>query len=171
MGRMYQVGELVVYGMHGVCRVVSEEERLVDKKRLHYLALEPLSNGNSRFLVPTQNAAAMAKIQPVLSKEELEAMITSEDVKSSQWIREENQRKQAYRELIGSGDRRKIMRMVHTLYRHKADQSAMGRKIHLCDETFLHDAEKLLIGEIAIVLHIEPEQAREYIRKKLKEDA
>lgn len=25
---MYQVGELVVYGMHGVCRVVSEEERL-----------------------------------------------------------------------------------------------------------------------------------------------
>ena len=53
MGKMYQVGELVVYGMHGVCRVVSEEERLVDKKRLNYLALEPLSNGNSRFLVPT----------------------------------------------------------------------------------------------------------------------
>ena len=59
---MYQVGELVVYGMHGVCRVVSEEERLVDKKRLNYLVLEPLSNGNSRFLVPTQNAAAMAKL-------------------------------------------------------------------------------------------------------------
>ena len=143
MGKMYQVGELVVYGMHGVCRVVSEEERLVDKKRLNYLALEPLSNGNSRFLVPTQNAAAMAKLQ----------------------------RKQTYRELIGSGDRKKIMRMVHTLYRHKADQSASGRKIHLCDENFLHDAEKLLIGEISIVLHLEPEQARDYIHKKLKEDA
>lgn len=107
MGKMYQVGELVVYGMHGVCRVVSEEERLVDKKRLNYLALEPLSNGNSRFLVPTQNAAAMAKLQPILSKEELEAMITSEDVKTGEWIREENQRKQTYRELIGSGDRKK----------------------------------------------------------------
>ena len=99
MGKMYQVGELVVYGMHGVCRVVSEEERLVDKKRLNYLALEPLSNGNSRFLVPTQNAAAMAKLQPILSKEELEAMITSENVKTGEWIREENQRKQTYREL------------------------------------------------------------------------
>lgn len=107
MGKMYQVGELVVYGMHGVCRVVSEEERLVDKKRLNYLALEPLSNGNSRFLVPTQNAAAMAKLQPILSKEELEAMITSENVKTGEWIREENQRKQTYRELIGSGDRKK----------------------------------------------------------------
>lgn len=104
---MYQVGELVVYGMHGVCRVVSEEERLVDKKRLNYLVLEPLSNGNSRFLVPTQNAAAMAKLQPILSKEELEAMITSENVKTGEWIREENQRKQTYRELIGSGDRKK----------------------------------------------------------------
>ena len=98
-------------------------------------------------------------------------MITSEDVKTGEWIRGENQRKQTYRELIGSGDRKKIMRMVHTLYRHKADQSASGRKIHLCDENFLHDAEKLLIGEISIVLHLEPEQARDYIHKKLKEDA
>ena len=168
---MYQVGELVVYGMHGVCRVVSEEERLVDKKRLHYLALEPLSNVNSRFLMPTQNASAMAKLQPVLSKEELEAMIASEEVKNGEWIREENQRKQTYRELIGSGDRRKIMRMVHTIYRHKADQTALGKKSHLCDENFLHDAEKLLIGEISIVLHLEPEQARAYIHKNLKEDA
>ena len=110
---MYQVGELVVYGMHGVCRVVSEEERLVDKKRLNYLALEPLSNGNSRFLVPTQNAAAMAKLQPILSKEELEAMITSENVKTGEWIREENQRKQTYRELIGSGDRKILLTAGH----------------------------------------------------------
>ena len=168
---MYQVGELVVYGMHGVCRVVSQEERLVDKKRLNYLSLEPVGHGDSRFLVPTQNTAAMAKLQPVLSKEELEAMITSEDVKIGQWIRDENQRKQTYRELIGSGDRKRLMRMVHTLYRHKADQTASGKKNHLCDENFLHDAEKLLIDEISIVLHLEPEQAREYIRKNLKEDA
>ena len=60
MGKIYQVGELVVYGMHGVCRVVSQEERLVDKKRLNYLALEPVGHGDSRFLVPTQNASAMA---------------------------------------------------------------------------------------------------------------
>ena len=94
MGKMYQVGELVVYGMHGVCRVVSQEERLVDKKRLNYLALEPVGHGDSRFLVPTQNASAMAKLQPVLSKEELEAMITSEDVKTGEWIRDENQRRE-----------------------------------------------------------------------------
>lgn len=168
---MYQVGELVVYGMHGVCRVVSQEERLVDKKRLNYLALEPVGHGDSRFLVPTQNASAMAKLQPVLSKEELEAMITSEDVKTGEWIRDENQRKQTYRELIGSGDRKRLMRMVHTLYRHKANQITLGKKNHLCDENFLHDAEKLLIGEISIVLRLEPEQARAYIHKNLKEDA
>lgn len=126
---MYKVGELVVYGMHGVCRVVSEEKRLVDKKRLNYLALEPVGHGNSRFLVPTQNASAMAKLQPVLSKKELEAMITSEDVKTGEWIRDENQRKQTYRELIGSGDRKRLMRMVHTLYRHKANQIALGKRI------------------------------------------
>ena len=98
-------------------------------------------------------------------------MITSEDVKTGEWIRDENQRKQTYRQLIGSGDRKRLMRMVHTLYRHKANQIALGKKNHLCDENFLHDAEKLLIGEISIVLHLEPEQARAYIHKNLKEDA
>lgn len=168
---MFQVGDQVVYGMHGVCRIVSQEERLVSGKRLDYLALEPIGHEDSRFLVPTQNAAAMAKLQPILSAGELESMITSEDVKTGEWIRDENQRKQTYRELIGSGDRRRIMRMVHTLYRHKAAQIASGKKNHLCDENFLHDAEKLLIGEISIVLQLNTEQARDYIHRKLKEDA
>ena len=168
---MYQVGDKVVYGSHGVCMVVDQEERLIDRKRQTYLALEPVGQDGSCYFVPTHNAVAMSKLRRMLSKEELETMLASEEVHADGWIKDENQRKQAYRELISSGDRAKLMQMVHTLYRHKASQASAGRKCHLCDENFLRDAEKLLISEVSIVMEVEPDQAKQYIRNKLKEDA
>lgn len=167
---MYQVGDQVVYGMHGVCRVVEEEKRSVNRKQVTYLVLEPVGQSGSKFLVPTHNTAAMEKIRSMLSKEELDAMLICDEVRTDGWIREENLRKQTYRELIGSGDRIRLMQMVRTLYRHKAAQSAAGRKVHLCDESFLRDAEKLLTSEVSIVLGMEPEQAKQYMRDFLKRD-
>lgn len=168
---MYQIGDRVVYGVHGVCRVVDQEERMIDRKRLTYLALEPVGQGGSRYLVPTHNEAAMGKLRHMLSREELTALMDSEEVRQNSWISDENQRKQAYRELIGSGDRARLMQMVRSLYRHKSAQSAAGRKVHLCDDNFLRDAEKLLIGEVCIVMDMDQDQAKQFLRSKLKEDA
>lgn len=168
---MYQIGDQVVYGVHGVCRVVDQEERMIDRKRLTYLALEPVGQDGSRYLVPTHNASAMGKVKRMLSREELTALMDSEEVRKNGWISDENQRKQTYRELIGSGDRVRLMQMVRTLYRHKSVQSAAGRKVHLCDDNFLRDAEKLLLGEVSIVMNLDAEQAKQFLRSKLKEDA
>lgn len=168
---MYQIGEKVIYGIHGVCVVAALEERTIDRKKVTYLALEPVGQEGCRYLVPSHNAVAMAKLRPVLTQDQLEAMLTAEDIRKNVWIADENQRKQVYRELISSGDRIRLMQMVCTLYRHRAAQSAAGRKNHLCDENFLRDAEKLLTGEVALVLNLEPDAAKQYIRSKLKEDA
>lgn len=168
---MYQIGERVVYGVHGVCCVTDMEERVVDRKKVTYLVLEPIGQGSARFLVPTHNAAAMAKLRKMLSTEELEALITSDAVHADSWVKDESARKNLYRELISSGDREKLMQMISTLYRHKNQQTAAGKKVHLCDDNFLRDAEKLLIGEVSIVMNMEPEEAKKYIREKLKEDA
>lgn len=165
---MYQIGDRVVYGMHGVCCVVDREKRTVDKKSVEYLALEPLGQAGSRYLVPTHNSVAMAKLRRMLTSQELEQMLASGEIRKDAWIRDENQRKQAYRELISSGDRVRLMQMVATLYRHRAEQSAAGRKVHLCDDNFLRDAERLLCSEIALVMDLEPDQAKMYLRNQLK---
>ena len=164
---MYQIGDQVVYGIHGVCCVVEQEERVIDRKRVTYLVLEPVGRDGSRYLVPTHNAAAMAKLRKKLSREELEDLLKSETIRVDGWITDKNQRKQTYRELISSGDLAKLMQMVHTLYRHKNAQAAAGRKVHLCDENFLRDAEKLLASEAAIVLGMEYDQARKYLKENL----
>ncbi len=164
---MYQIGDQVVYGIHGVCAVAAVELRSVDRKKVEYFALEPLDQPGARFYVPTQNAAALAKLKPVLSREELEALLDSESVHADVWIADENQRKLCYRELINSGDRGKLLAMVGSLYRHKEAQAALGRKFHLCDENFLRDAQKLLNSEFSLVLGIEPGKIGEYLRKRL----
>jgi len=168
---MYQIGEKVVYGIHGVCLVTDQEERRIDKKYVTYLVLEPVGQEGAKYYVPTHNAAAMAKLRGMLSAEELEALIRSTAIKEEVWIRDENQRKQIYRELISSGDREKLMGMVASLYRHREQQSTARKKIHMCDENFLRDAEKLLAGEISVVMGLEQDQAKQYLRNKLKEDA
>ena len=90
---MYQIGDQVVYGIHGACRVQSLEKQLVDKKRVTYLVLEPLAQEGARYLVPTHNEAAMAKIRPMLSAQELDALLDSHQSRTDGWIRDENQRK------------------------------------------------------------------------------
>ena len=165
---MYQMGDLVVYGIHGVCRVADQETHVVDRKPVTYLVLEPVGQEGSKYLVPTHNEAAMGKVRSMLTPEALDALICSEEVRTDSWIRDENTRKQCYRELISSGDRVSLMRMVYTLYGHKKAQSQAGKKVQLADENFLRDAEKLLTGEIAVIRGISLEEARAWLRKGLK---
>lgn len=168
---MYQIGDKVIYGMHGVCLVADLEKRIVDKKEVTYLALEPAGQSGSRFLVPTHNAAAMAKVRPMLTREALEELFSSDVVKEDAWVRDESQRKQLYRELISSCDRQRLSQMISSLYRYRKTQTAAGKKFRMCDENFLRDAEKILAGEIASTLEIPSAEALKYLRNKLKEDA
>lgn len=168
---MYQVGDRVVYGIHGVCDVVEQEKQRVDRKLVTYLVLEPVGQEGSRFLVPTDNDLAMAKLSPMLTREALASLLDSPESRETGWIADENRRKQLYRELIGSGDRGKLVQQVRTLYRHKRNLAAAGKRCHLCDDNFLRDAERLLANEIAIVLETDQDQAKAYLREKLNEDA
>lgn len=164
---MYGKGDIVMYGVHGVCRVVDEESRVVDRKRAEYLVLEPQGQSGSRFYVPTGNPNAMAKLRPVLSRAELDALLLSETVRRDGWISDEGQRKQYYRELLGSGDREALLRMVRTLYRHRREQTEAGRKFHVCDENFLRDAQRLIDTEFSVILGIAPTEVRGYVLDKL----
>lgn len=164
---MYNVGDLVMYGIHGVCRLVDVETRIVDRKKAEYLVLEPMGQAGSRFFVPSGNPNAMAKLRPVLRREELDSLLLSESVREDHWIEEENLRKQYYRELIAAGDRVALLQMIRTLHRHKQEQAAAKRKFHLCDENFLRDAQRLVDTEFSVVLGIPAGEVQSYILEKM----
>ncbi len=166
---MYQIGDRVVYGIHGVCRIVEIEQRTVDRKQIDYYVLEPAEQAGARYLVPMHNQAAVNKLRPVLTREELDALLQSDAVRSQEWIEDENRRKQLYRELITSTDRAALIRMVAALHQHKVQQQSAGRKFHLCDENFLRDAQRVLDAEFSLVLGIEPGQVGSYICEAMEQ--
>ena len=165
---MYQAGDWVVYGIHGACHVVGTEKQLVNRKRTQYLVLEPMSHTESRFYLPLENPTALAKLKPVLTKDEMIALLASDEVRQDIWVPEDNMRKHYFRELLGSGDRVSVMRIITTLYRYRDAQLAAGRKFHQSDDNFLRDAEKLLISEISLVMEKSIEEAKTYLREQLK---
>lgn len=167
---MFQLGDQVIYGIHGVCTIVDIERRTVDRKQVEYFVLKPTDQSDARYYVPTHNQAAVAKLRPVITQKELDQLLHSKEVSQDAWIADENQRKQHYRELITSGDRAALVRMVHTLYRHRKEQLDSGKKFHLCDENFLRDAEKLLTSEFSLVLNIDQKEVQSYVKAILNKE-
>lgn len=164
-----QVGSQVVYGIHGVCSIIDIEIRTVDRKKVEYFVLAPNEQPSARFYVPMRNEAALSKLRPLLTKDELEALLSNTDVSAASWIPDENRRKQKYRELINSADRAALISMIRILRCHKEEQLAAGRKFHLCDENFLRDAQKLLSSEFSLVLGISQAEVDAYIENHLVE--
>ena len=69
---MYQVGQRVVYGIHGVCDIIEIEIKVVDRKKIPYFVLEPVEQPGARYYVPSENAAALAQaIRQIASSQQL----------------------------------------------------------------------------------------------------
>lgn len=164
---MYRIGDLLIYGIHGVCRVTDLEKQIINKQESVYLVLEPVEQPGARFLIPTHNEAAMAKLWPVLPAQELETLLRSHQIRRNAWISDENQRKQHYRDMVSRGNRESFLAALYMLYCHKKEQSAIGRKLHICDENFLKDAEKRVAGEISAAMNLDPQESRDYLRRML----
>ncbi len=166
---MYQAGQQVVYGAHGVCTIVGTEARSVDRKTIEYFVLQPVQQPDSRYYVPSHNENALAKMRPLMEKDALMALLQSEDIRAEKWIPDENRRKQYYRELITSLDLEAMIRMIHVLRQQRKQLLDTGKKFHLCDENFLRDAQRLLRTELLMVLDIPEQDLEGYLQNLLGE--
>lgn len=160
---MYSVGDVVVYSIHGVCRIEAVEERKVDKNTASYFVLRPLENEKIVYFIPVHNQAALLKLRPLTDRQTLEAVFQTPEVLTECWIPEENQRKLRYKELISSLDFAATVQMVHTLHCHRTKQLSSGKKVHQCDENFLRDAKRMLDSELSVILEIPVSQVESYI--------
>ena len=164
----YQSGQVLVYGPHGACRVLELQHQQQGGRPVTYLVLEPLGQTGARYMVPTHDQVAMAKLRPLLTREELEELPEAAIAQKTEWIRDEGQRKLLYRELISGTDRGRLLGMMISVMQHKELQASNGRKCHICDENFLRDAERVLCGEIGAVLDLDLAAARIWLYEKMQ---
>jgi len=164
---MFHLGDHVLYASHGVCTVIAIETMKLGKTRGNYYCLQPVNQPDSRFYVPVDNEAALAKLRPLMSREALLELLHAEQVRQENWIPEDNLRKLRYRELISSGDRAAMLNMIFCIYRHKEALALEGKRLHQCDEGFLHDAQRLLSSEFSVAFSLKADQVGPFIRDEL----
>ena len=164
---MYEIGEQVLYGIHGICTITGIERMRFGKERANYYVLEPREQPGAKFYVPVANEAAVAKLRSLLSREELLELLHSEEVRNYPWIADEGQRKLRFKELINSGDRAQLMGMIGALHRHRREQQRLGKRLHQCDDGFLKDAQKMMNAELAYIMGLEPDEIQPFIRREM----
>lgn len=164
---MYQIDDVVVYGLHGVCRIAEIEKREFAGEEQLYYTMKPVFDNRSTFFVPVENELSKKKLRRLLSPKEVKELIHGIPHQDAIGIADEKHRKETYQKIIESGDRMEIIRLVKTIYERKNAQEKAGKKQHLIDERYMKEAETVLYDEFAYVLKIKREDVLPFIQKEL----
>jgi len=164
----FKIGDTIVYGTQGVCKISGTEQKSFGSATMDYYILEPVYSKNSVIYVPTKNEKLLSKMRRVLSSEEIYSLIREMPNQEVIWIEDESKRKEEYKKWLASGDRVNLVRGIKAVYLHWQEVMKSGKKLHIADEKFLKEAEKLLYNEFAMVLNIDPDQVLPFITEQIE---
>ncbi len=165
---MFSVGEHVVYGTHGVCRIGELTKMPFGADMREYYVLSPICDPRSTIFVPVDNDALTSQMRRVLTKSQIDELLSSVVPGSLDWIESDAERKEYCTSIIKSGDRYELMRMIDMLYLHQKEMKNQKKHFHVTDERFLREGEKLLHDEFAFVLGISRADVIEYIGERVE---
>lgn len=163
MSQPVAVGSYVLYGKTGVCLVQEQKTITMGKERNQYFVLCPVSDGRSSVFVPCDNEVLVSKISPLLTREEIDALLSDADVERLEWIDDRSQRIAFYRSVTTGNDRRMLIRLIYCLFRKKEEKQALGKHLSSMDETTLQECMRLIDEEFSMVLSIPRSQVVNYI--------
>lgn len=166
---MFEIGEFVVYGNTGVCKVeeVTKMAAPGTSDDKWYYALEPVYDKGCRLFTPVDNKKV--KIRPVLTRQEADELIHQIQRIELLGVKDEKSREQVYKDAIRTCSCVEWVRMIKTLYVRKKSRLAQGKKVTSSDAKYLRLAEDSLYGELAVVMGIPKKEMGAYIASRVEE--
>jgi CarD family transcriptional regulator len=165
---MFQVNDVIIYGGQGVCEIVSIEEKTVSGKKKQYFVLKPVDDPGSTIYAPTDQEQVLKKMRRLLSEAEILNLLDSIPDERLDWIHSDNDRKECYKRILASGNHAELIRMLKSLYAHKKEREAAGKRLYAVDENFFKEAEKTLFHEFRYVLKLkDKDELMQYIASRI----
>ena len=159
---MFCVGQTVLYGSNGVCMVDDVTEKRIGKTKMQYYVLKPLCNNTSTLFVPTANQQLVSNMRRILTEDEAEAILRNLPP-CGDWNDNKQERSEQFRAIITEGSCVELIRLIRLVRTHGQEQLAGGKRLHITDERFLKEAEKMICEEFSLVLHISRDEVLERI--------
>ncbi|MBW7572392.1 CarD family transcriptional regulator [Caproiciproducens faecalis] len=165
---MYQIGEWIVYGNDGVCKVEAVgilDIPGVNKGKVYYTLCPAFRNG--KIFTPVDTNVFM---RPVITFDKVQELISLVPFIGENVYNNPNKKllEDHYQEFFQTHDCSDLIKIIKSVYTKKVDAADQGKKLGQMDERFMKRAEDLLFGEFAVVLGIPKESVKSYIVGNLK---
>ena len=168
MSEVFEVGEYIVCGNNGVCRIEGKGNLNisgVDKHRDYYF-LKPVYGADSTVYVPVDTDKI--RMRRVLSREEADALLQSFEGMELLTVTDEKTIEREYRETIQKNDCREWCRLIKTIQLRKKKRNAKGSKITATDSKYYKIVGDRLYGELALVLGMERQDVEKYVMERIE---
>ncbi len=161
---MFQPNEYVVYGRSGVCLVEGVESfGGQDYYTLH--SLYP----KCRIQTPVNGKIPMRRL---ITKDQADALIDSIPSMHAAPVnyRTQQELNAAYKKFVQSQDCRNLILLTMSIYAKKMELQKTKKKLAGADDAYFKEGERLLFGELSIVLGIPVNEVQEYIQNRIGEN-
>lgn len=159
---MYQKGDYISYSGHGVCRISDIRAMDFGRGKQDYYIIEPIAAGNATIYLPRDNPKALSRIRPVLTKEEIDAIIFSVQNDQIPWINDRKVRIAQFQQILSRRDTRELLMMASCLHKRRTEKGLPASELEM-----LHKAEGMIEQEFSFALNIQREDIGQYIRDRL----
>ncbi|MEA4832223.1 MAG: CarD family transcriptional regulator [Oscillospiraceae bacterium] len=159
----FSIGEYIVYKGVGMCIVedIRNQDFNLSGNRLYYV-IRPVYDKSSTVYVPVNSDETGARMKRPMSRDELNLLIKTASEKDEDWIEDGKKRAARLDQIISSGVKMDILRMLKTLVDHK-NSTETHKKLYACDERFFAAAGNMVAEELAYVLDIPKDKAINFV--------
>ena len=158
---MFDIGDKIVYPMHGAGIIVAiEEKEILGKKRKYYIMKMPM--GDMKVMVPMDSIEDIG-IREVINNEEIEQVLAVLSDNKTKMPQNWNRRYRANMDKIKSGDIYEIASVVRNLIIRDREKG-----LSTGERKMLNNAKQMLVSEIVLAKSIEQMEAENLINEMVK---
>ena len=156
---MFNVGDEIVYPMHGAGTIDSiEEKNILGENQSYYVIKMP---GEVKVMVPTDRAEQIG-VRNVIGKEEAEKVISILGEDETEMSQNWNKRYRDNMEKMKSGSVYEVADVVRNLsFKQKEKGLSTGEK------KMLSNAKQILVSELVLAEHASQDEVEELINNKI----
>ena len=160
---MFNIGDKIVYPMHGAGTIEKiEEKEILGEKRQYYIMKMPI--GDMKVMIPVDNIEEIG-IREIVEQEDLDDVLIILSGDQTKMPQNWNRRYRKNMEKIKSGDIFEIAAVVRNLSM-RDDEKALSTG----ERKMLNNSKQMLVSEWVLVTGKGPEEIEEIIAKSIQEN-
>lgn len=160
---MFQIGDKIVYPMHGAGIIEAiEEKEILGEIQQYYIIHMPI--GNMQVMIPVGNVSNLG-IRPIADRDTMEEALSVFHKNEADTDLPWNQQYRANIDKIKNGDIVEGAEVVRDLIRRKQKKA-----LNTSENSMLHNAKRILVSELVLVNGVTESQANDLLEQTNRQE-